>query len=299
MLYIPRIEISDQRRDWPKWGVLKLAPNTGNILMMQQDAIVAFNNPVGRDSWHMGLNATRSFKNATPGQFVMLQIPSNGSVFLRRPFSIFGLLKNREHICGVELLYKVVGRGTKVMSTLQVDQRVNLIGPLGHGFQVSAALNRVYLVAGGIGVAPIRFLSVYLKDRVSALGDCRVFLGGRTEDELLCRQDFESLGFSITLTTDDGSAGDQCFITDPLADALQAQKPDAVYACGPDGMLRCVAGLCERHQVPCQMSMEASMACGIGACLGCALKPKNVDAPYFHVCKDGPVFIASSLALTE
>ena len=267
--------------------------------MMQQDAIVAFNKPVGKDSWHMGLIATRPFKSATPGQFVMLQIPSSGSVFLRRPFSIFGLLEDGERVCGVELLYKVIGRGTKAMTELRADQRVNFIGPLGHGFHVSTEQERVYLVAGGIGVAPIRFLSVYLKDQVSALGDCRVFLGGRTEDDLLCRQDFESLGFPITLTTDDGSAGDQCFITDPFADALQTKKPDAVYACGPDGMLRCLADLCERHQVPCQLSMEASMACGIGACLGCALKPKNADAPYFHVCKDGPVFMASSLALTE
>ena len=125
--------------------------------MMQQDAIVAFNKPVGKDSWHMGLNATRSFKNATPGQFVMLQIPSSGSVFLRRPFSIFGLLKDGERVCGVELLYKVVGRGTNAMTALQADQCVNLIGPLGHGFHVSAEYNRVYLVAGELVSHPFGF----------------------------------------------------------------------------------------------------------------------------------------------
>lgn len=266
--------------------------------MMQQDAIVAFNKPVSKDTFHMGLIGTQPFKTAVPGQFVMLQIPSSNGILLRRPFSIFGLIKDGDQVEGFELLYKVVGRGTKSMTGLAIDQRVNIIGPLGHGYRALQEYDRVYLVAGGIGVAPIRYLSVYLKELALPCEDYRVFLGGRSKDELLCRQDFETLGYPITLTTDDGSAGDQCFITDPFAEALQDKKPDIVYACGPNGMLQCVADLCERYQVPCQVSMEASMACGIGACLGCALKPKQPNAPYFHVCKDGPVFIASTIDLT-
>ena len=265
--------------------------------MSQHDAIVVENRQVSKACWRMALDPEANYQSAVPGQFVMFQIGSPQTALLRRPFSIFGLRETHGRHQGIELLYKVVGRVTDQMRQLVPGNRVNLLGPLGRGFRVQSGHTRLYFVAGGIGVAPIRFLIRSLIAQEWGLAECRIFLGGRSRDELLCRDEFERLCLALSLTTDDGSAGRQCVITDPLADAMQSDPPQGVYACGPPAMLQCVAGLAETFGVPCQVSMETHMACGIGACLGCALHPSRVDAPYLHVCKEGPVFDAADLAL--
>jgi len=265
--------------------------------MIQHDAIVIDNRQVGKACWLMGLETESDYRTAVPGQFVMFQIGSTETALLRRPFSIFGLRINNGRNQGIELLYKVVGQVTDKMTGLAPGNRLNLLGPLGRGFHVPNGQTRLYFVAGGIGVAPIRFLIRHLKAKEMALDDCHLFLGGRSQDELLCLDEFAHLGMPLSLTTDDGSAGRQCVITDPLADALQADPPQGIFACGPPGMLQCVAGLAKTLHVPCHVSMETYMACGIGACLGCAIDPAQQDAPYLHVCKHGPVFDATDLSL--
>jgi len=117
-----------------------------------------------------------------------------------------------------------------------------------------------------------------------------VFLGGRSKDDLLCSDDFLHMGMKIHITTDDGSVGNRCFVTHPLEIALEKNLPDIIYACGPLEMLKCVAGISEKHTVPCQISIETIMACGMGACLGCAVERKETSVSYMHVCLDGPVF---------
>ncbi|RJQ70696.1 MAG: dihydroorotate dehydrogenase electron transfer subunit, partial [Desulfobacteraceae bacterium] len=161
---------------------------------------------------------------------------------------------------------------------------------------VPDGVQNIYLAAGGMGVAPIRFLAVQLRDRGIQTAGARLFLGGRSQDDLLCRDDFQSLGIAVTATTDDGSAGRQCLITDPLSEAIAEKKPDVVFACGPHGMLQCIADIARRHQVACQVSLETMMACGMGACLGCAV-PKTGEAGYHHVCVDGPVFDVQSVKI--
>jgi dihydroorotate dehydrogenase electron transfer subunit len=138
-------------------------------------------------------------------------------------------------------------------------------------------------------VAPIRFLARTLIARGMDPAGCRVFLGGQSRADLLCRSEFESLNLQVTMTTDDGSAGDQCLITDPLEIAIQDRKPDMVYACGPHGMLTCIMGIARRTQAACQISIETLMACGLGACLGCAVDRADQKG-YWHACVDGPVF---------
>lgn len=265
--------------------------------MIQHDAIVIDNRQVGKACWLMGLETESDYRTAVPGQFVMFQIGLTETALLRRPFSIFGLRINHGRNQGIELLYKVVGQVTDKMTDLVPGSQVNLLGPLGRGFHVPKGQTRLYFVAGGIGVAPIRFLVRHLKAKEMGLDDCHVFLGGRSQDELLCRDEFSHLGLALSLTTDDGSAGRQCLITDPLADAIQAQPPQGIFACGPPGLLQCLAGLANTYQVPCQVSMETHMACGIGACLGCAVRPALENAPYRHVCRDGPVFAVTDLSL--
>jgi len=258
--------------------------------MLQQRATVKWNRPAGPDCFHLGLDTDPDFANAVPGQFVMVQVGDQGKPLLRRPFSVFGRIGDQYNFEGLELLIKVVGRGTELLSQMQPGSELDLLGPLGHGFRVNSKHERVYLAAGGIGIAPIRFLATELVRQRGASHGCRLFLGGRSRQDLLCRDDFRELGIPVTVSTDDGSDGDQCLITDPLEVAIQDQSPDIIYACGPRGMLACVAGIAERSQVPCQVSVETVMACGLGACLGCAVGSKKDPDTYLHACVNGPVF---------
>lgn len=267
--------------------------------MIQQKATVLWNRPLGADCYHLGLACPQGYDNARPGQFVMVQIAAKHEPLLRRPFSIFGLLDENQFPKGIELLYKVVGRGTAQMARLAPDQHLDILGPLGHSFKHDPGHKLIYLAAGGIGVAPIRFLAQRVIAQGGNASNCRVFLGGRSQDDLLCRTDFTELGMSVTITTDDGSAGDQCLITDPLASAIMEHPPDVVYACGPHGMLACVAGIVARQGVACQVSVESMMACGIGACLGCAVEDRRHPGTYLHVCINGPVFDINDLCLED
>ncbi len=261
--------------------------------MLQQKAVVLWNRQVGPQLYRMGLACAMDRAAARPGQFVMLQIGNHHAPLLRRPFSIFGLVGDANKPEGLELLYRVVGRGTSMLAGCSPGQHLDILGPLGRGFDLAhapRANQRYYLAAGGIGVAPIRFLAHHLIHSGYAAGNCHVFLGGRNRSDLMCRDDFVDLGMALTVTTDDGSAGDQCLITDPLQTAVLSRPPATLFACGPPGMLRCIAGIAEKSKIPCQVSMETMMACGMGACLGCAVEGSDPDRPYWHVCKDGPVF---------
>ena len=265
--------------------------------MVQQEAKVKWNEPVGQDCFHMGVITSQAFAKAVPGQFVMVQVGAQASPLLRRPFSIFGLFEGRSGFKGIELLVKVVGKGTRLLSQLRPGDPVDLIGPLGHGFRINSKHDHIFLAAGGIGVAPIRFLASELMKRGVSHERCRLFLGGRSKEDLLSREEFENMRIPVTVTTDDGSDGDQCLITDPLELAITERAPDMVYACGPHGMLACIAGIVERTQVNCQVSIETLMACGLGACLGCAVpSPKNPDV-YLHACVNGPVFNIGDIQL--
>jgi len=264
--------------------------------MIQQQASIRFNKQVAPDCFHLGLACDGEFLQAVPGQFVMVQVNARTPPLLRRPFSICGRLDESGDPIGIELLIKVVGSGTRLLSSMRAGDPVSLLGPLGHGFRVESDFKKIYLAAGGIGVAPIRFLAADLISRGVHPDDCRLFLGGRSRMDLLCREDFKALGISVSVTTDDGSDGDQCLITDPLEIAIQDRRPDIVYACGPHGMLACIAGIAERRQVRCQVSIETMMACGMGVCLGCAVESRRQQDTYLHACIHGPVFNVEDLS---
>jgi dihydroorotate dehydrogenase electron transfer subunit len=266
--------------------------------MIQQQARIRFSTQIAPDCFHLGISCGGELLTAVPGQFVMVQVGDQDTPLLRRPFSISGIIGGPGQAEGIELLVKVVGPGTRRLARMGVGQAVNILGPLGHGFRLGAKDKHVYLAAGGIGVAPIRFLATDLMKKGVPPENCRLFLGGRSQPDLLCRKDFEELGISVTATTDDGSDGDQCLVTDPLEIAIQDCRPDIVCACGPHGMLVCIAGIAERNRIRCQLSIESMMACGMGVCLGCAVESRKQQQVYMHACIHGPVFDVDDLKLT-
>lgn len=268
--------------------------------MNQQSAIVKWNEEIGTNTYRMGLSCSHNgYEGALPGQFVMVRSQSTLTPLLRRPFSISGLIGDDQRPDGIELLYRVVGTGTAHMAQLTVGQSLDIIGPLGRGFKLRPAFQTIYLAAGGIGVAPIRFLAHHLVRHGVAPTGIQLFLGGQSREQLLCRDELATLGINVIATTDDGSEGLQCLLTDPLEAAIIHQIPDMVYACGPHGMLQCVEGIVKRYKIPCQISMETVMACGMGACLGCAVPAADTPDQYRHVCIEGPVFDIGLVDLTD
>ena len=181
------------------------------------------------------------------------------------------------------------------MAQMRPGDRLHLFGPLGNGFQLPREHGFVLLVAGGIGIAPLPFLTEALVR--SSHSSARVlWFGGKSNADLVCVDHFLELGFTVELVTEDGSAGRRGLVTDHLEQWLLSQKepPKLMYSCGHYSMQRRVAQLASGLGIPCQLSMEALMACGVGACLGCSLKcwaPLGSTTPYYaNVCQQGPVF---------
>lgn len=263
--------------------------------MIAQEATVLWNRPVAPDYYRMGLACAKGFDAARPGQFIMVQTGTGPAPLLRRPFSLLGVIREKGRVTGVEILFKVVGRGTERLCCCRKGDRLPVIGPLGRAFHVPEACRQLILVAGGVGVPPIRFLAQSLLEREENPRRCVVFVGGRTRDDLVCITDFDLPGFMLDVSTDDGSQGHQGVVTRSLEKALDAGPADLICACGPAGMLKAVSAIAVERNIPCQVSIEAMMACGMGACLGCAVPTTDGDACYRHVCVDGPVFDAHKL----
>jgi dihydroorotate dehydrogenase electron transfer subunit len=267
--------------------------------MMRQETVgVLWNTHECSGYYRMGLGGPLACVEAEPGQFVMVRLPEGTGPLLRRPFSIHRLIRSAGRVEGIELLYKVVGAGTRLLSRMERGDRLDVVGPLGRGFTVPEGMERAFLVAGGIGVAPMFFLGSTLQLRGVPPSACSVFIGGGSRDDLLCVNDFFTAGMqTLQLATEDGSAGERDRVTGPLARAVAARRPDRIYACGPLPMLTAVAEIARAADVPCEVSVESMMACGMGACLGCAVRDRNRPDRYLHACKDGPVFDARVIDL--
>lgn len=261
--------------------------------MPQQDTVkILWNEQQSFSYFKMGIAFPELASAATPGQFVMVRVRDSIDPMLRRPFSIHNVLKEAGSIRGFEILYKVVGKGTKILSKLKAGEYLNLLGPFGTGFTYLQDLRNVFLVAGGIGIAPLYYLASVL----AHMGRNRpfwstLFFGGCTGADILCKEAFQTLGVNIAVCTEDGCIGYKGLVTSLLEKELKSgETPDIVYACGPKPMLKEVYRIVGPLGIPCQFSLEAIMACGFGACLGCAVKGKEHDSKYLHVCTEGPVF---------
>jgi dihydroorotate dehydrogenase electron transfer subunit len=240
-------------------------------------------------------------ENAHSGQFVMFRVQRSLPPLLRRPFGIFrtGFL---EADCDglppkefVEIVYKVVGRGTSIMAELHEGDKVEMLGPLGNGFDSTSTEGEKILVGGGIGLVPLYMLAGELVEKGCSV---RLLMGGRTRDDILAVTEFERLGVETYVSTDDGSLGEEGFVTQVLERKLKKYPDAQVFACGPMPMLCAINTICVENKAPLQVSLEESMACGVGACLGCVVKGAGhteENPSYLCSCKVGPVFKAQYL----
>lgn len=251
-------------------------------MTQQERSTIIANDALGADIFRITFQAPRIAAEAKPGQFAMVRLDATMDPLLRRPFSIHQVIGGNR----IQLLYKVVGRGSMAMSRWRPRDTADIIGPLGAGFD-TAGDGTAILVGGGIGIAPLFFLARTLL-RSMVPETVFLLLGARTVDELLpMAAELALLGLQLLTATDDGSHGHHGLVTD-LIDRVNTTDPVRVFGCGPYAMLRSVAFRCQQHNLRCQLSLETMMACGIGACLGCAL-PRADRNGFLHVCKDGPV----------
>jgi dihydroorotate dehydrogenase electron transfer subunit len=234
---------------------------------------------------------------AQPGQFLMVRLRSpSWEYLLSRPFSFCRIDGSR-----IELLFNVVGKGTRSLSEAGEGELLEILGPLGKGFSFGGVSTAI-LVGGGMGIAPLPFLASELMKKGSAV-EVTALLGARTAGSLCFREVFLTLGGTVRVATDDGTAGHKGPVTDLLKRELEspAKTRPFVYACGPEPMLRTVAHLARRHDVPCQVSVEQRMACGVGACMACPCKTRDHQGHehFRRVCVEGPVFDAAELVFDE
>jgi len=234
---------------------------------MQFTAMILNNAEVSPGYWRMRMTAPPEILTARPGQFVMVRVNPSIDPLIRRPFGVFDVGMHQPGYTGaagqpyLEILYRVVGKGTGMLSSLHETDLLDIIAPLGSGFDSGPAGEEKLIVGGGVGLAPLYLLAKELvKD-----SPVRLFAGGRSKDDVLCITEFERLGVECYTATEDGSLGECGLVTKVLESRLDATgNQGRIFACGPHGMLQAVAGIAARRQVPCQVSLEGYMACGVG-----------------------------------
>ena len=228
---------------------------------------------------------------AKAGQFLEIKVSKTGAPFLRRPISIYNICKEEGL---VEFIFQVKGEGTKLLAEENVGAEIDIMGPLGNGSFDISDYKKVAIIGGGIGTYPLYELAKELNEK----SDVTVYMGFRNKDLVTLEDEFAKVSNRLVITTDDGSYKEKGFAINFLKEDCKKEKPDMIYACGPLPMLKAVREFALEENIPCQVSLEERMGCGIGACLGCAIKIISGEEPRFgHVCKDGPVFNAKDVEI--
>jgi dihydroorotate dehydrogenase electron transfer subunit len=263
------------------------------------EAAVVSNTRLSDDYNVLAFDAPEIAAAARPGQFVMVKPKDGTDPLLRRPFSIFEILRDASgRATGFTLLNKRIGRGTGLLFDAAPHARVACLGPLGRPFDLVTAPDEAWMIAGGVGLAPFATLAEALRERGTSM---TLFYGARTAGELFFVELFQRLGARVLLTTEDGSRGARGRVTVPLEDALRNGAAAHLYACGPTAMMRAVASLALAHERPCEVSLEQVMGCGLGGCYSCVVAVR-ADRGATHLvrsCIEGPVFDATRIAWDE
>ena len=271
---------------------------------MDVDAVVLSNDRLSEDYNVVKLASPEVAVRCQPGQFVMVKRGLDTEPLLRRPFSVFEILRDDEGpAVGFSLLNKRVGVVTNALFALEPGQRLQCLGPLGRPFSPVAAPSEAWMIAGGVGLAPFATLAETLRRNKAPT---TLFYGGRSASDLFYVDLFERLGVRVVLATEDGSRGETGLITIPVDRALASASPKTevmIYACGPTGMMRAVTELAETHQRPAEVSLEPVMGCGLGGCYSCVVPVRtngNAGTSHFvRSCLDGPVFAGNQVAWGE
>ncbi|PIZ00428.1 hypothetical protein COY62_02635 [bacterium (Candidatus Howlettbacteria) CG_4_10_14_0_8_um_filter_40_9] len=261
------------------------------MLQLENTKIISNKHLIG-DFYILILRSPKIVKHARPGQFVNILVSNSTEPLLRRPFSIYDADTKKGEL---KVLYCVKGKGTNILKTLAKGRNLSITGPHGNGFHVHEDHKNILLVGGGFGTAPLSYLAKEHRH-------LNIFaaVGGRTKDLIFCEKDLKNCDAKIFIATDDGSYGEKGLVIQPVEKILKTVRPDSgqarmtgideIFTCGPVPMMKAVAEVAKKYDVPCQVSMEEKMACGIGVCLGCACKTKE---GYKTVCTQGPVFQSS------
>jgi dihydroorotate dehydrogenase electron transfer subunit len=243
----------------------------------------------------LSLRSPRIARIARPGQFLMVRVSDQPYPLLRRPLSIHAREKD-----GIGIFFTRAGVGTTLLADRQPGERLDIIGPLGKGFKIASGLKgkQVILVGGGRGIAPLYFLA---KELLAKGVQARVFYGGRRQEDVPLLEKFARLKLEVFVSTDDGSVGYRGFVSAMMDKELDRSAPPAeIFACGPEAMMLRVAQAAASRRIPTQLSLEAIMGCGIGACWGCVKKIRRGSAAeWLKICEEGPVFEASDIIWEE
>jgi len=294
--------------------------------MLQLKAFILANEQIGDRFWRITIAAPQIASTISPGQFVNLKISPSVYPFyplLRRPFTVLKRIP-RANPSAIEIVYEIVGKGTKLMTKLRKGDELDLIGPLGQGFSWKRFLDKEVhvLVGGGIGSAALFMLAEEISQMIPRYNlKLVIFIDARTKDELVLEADFKTLPAELRVATHDGQYGYHGYVTQMLEDYLDKEGVShkaIIYACGPEVMYHKLQQICRHYGVPAQISLERHMGCGIGACLSCVckvrkktvMKYRNLatshiqfvpekELGYALVCKDGPVFNIEEVEFDE
>jgi dihydroorotate dehydrogenase electron transfer subunit len=258
--------------------------------MLEQTVQIVSNERDTDSYFRLVLSAPQIAPLIEPGQFAHVRIPPLKDALLRRPFSIFQVAGDT-----FSILYKNVGKGTDALARMRAGEELSVIAPLGHGFTIPKAGGETpLLVAGGYGMAAMFLLA----QRSPQKGI--VFVGGRRRVDILCEKEFAALSWEVRATTEDGSHGEKGLVTQPLLAALRtphsALRTRKLFACGPTPMLKAVGKIAADFNLPCELSMDEHMCCGVGTCLTCVIPVKAGNGwEYQRTCTEGPVFDARQI----
>lgn len=273
---------------------------------------VVENVQLARDTYRIRLSAPPLVGAIRPGQFLMLRIPGHSDPLLGRPFALYDTVADDSGAdTGLDVVYLVIGKLTGLLAKAEAGDHVEVWGPLGNGFPDLTGKQHVALVAGGIGQTPfLAHIRALLgkhgyggQQPAQQVPKVSVFYGVRDAGLLAGVHDFRQAGATVHVATDDGSEGHAGFVTDLLDRHLSSdqKKPiDHLVGCGPEPMLAALTGVARKHEIPCHLSLETPMACGVGICFSCVAPVKTDDGwDYARVCVDGPVFDAAELKMFE
>ena len=276
------------------WSIGELKKKVSAILNIKVK--ILSRKEVAPNIYLMRLKAPAIAKYAFPGQFIHIKCSKNNYPLLRRPISIHRIDKEKGEIF---ILLQVMGEGTKLLTQRAVGDDLDIMGPIGNGFNIYPESRKIMIVGGGIGVAPLLALC---EESIRQGKEVRVLIGALKKELVIGEESFKILGAKVDIATDDGSYKYKGLVTDLLIEAILGWLPNQIFACGPKPMLKKINEIALKANIDCQVSLEERMGCGIGACLGCVckikLKEKKNNKEEYHykrVCVDGPVFKANEV----